>query len=49
MTPEEISENIVNIGEYIAERFPSGWDNVRSLHIKGLRSIALPIFMSLSE
>lgn len=49
MTPHEIAENIIQTSKYIAENFPGGWNNIRTLHIKGLRSIALPIYMSLSK
>ncbi|XP_065214727.1 ribosomal L1 domain-containing protein 1-like [Planococcus citri] len=46
MTPEEITDNILSVSKYISDTFPSGWKNIRSLHIKGPKSLALPIFMS---
>lgn len=49
MSSSEISQNIITVCNYISEHFPGGWINIRSLHIKGLRSIAVPIYMSLSK
>lgn len=45
----EVSRNIIKVCKYISKHFPGGWKNIRSLNIKGLRSISVPIYMSLSE
>ncbi|XKL60929.1 hypothetical protein PGB90_007986 [Kerria lacca] len=47
MSIEEITDNIISVENYISTKFPGGWDNIRSLHLKGLRSAAIPIYMSL--
>lgn len=49
MTSKEITENIVSTGFYIMKYFPGGWNNIRSLHIKGQRTAAVPIYLSLGE
>lgn len=49
MSIEEITDNIISVENYISTKFPGGWDNIRSLHLKGLRSAAIPIYMSLSK
>lgn len=43
----EVSRNIIKVCKYISKHFPGGWKNIRSLNIKGLRSISVPIYMSL--
>jgi len=49
MNSTQIAENVVAICNYIGDHLPSGWDNIRSLHIKTARSIALPIYKSLAS
>ncbi|KAK7575961.1 hypothetical protein V9T40_012247 [Parthenolecanium corni] len=47
MSPKEIAENIISTGFYIMKYFPGGWNNIRSLHIKGQRTPVVPLYMSL--
>ena len=47
MSPEEITNNIVEGVSEIAKIIPRGWSNIQSLNIKSSNSIALPIHTSL--
>ncbi|NXA05660.1 RL1D1 protein, partial [Sapayoa aenigma] len=44
MKVEEILENIIAAAKVIAKKLPKKWKNVKVLHLKTLRSVALPIF-----
>ncbi|NXY20489.1 RL1D1 protein, partial [Atrichornis clamosus] len=44
MTVDEILENIIEAVKVIAEKLPKKWKNVKILHIKTLKSVALPIY-----
>ncbi|KAF2488947.1 ribosomal protein L1 [Lophium mytilinum] len=47
MAPKDISENIEAVVEGLTAKFVSkGWRNVRSLHIKGPNTMALPIWLA---
>lgn len=48
MSATEIAENIISTGSYMMKYFPGGWNNIRSLHIKGPRTAAVPIYVSFS-
>ena len=47
MAPQEIVENVEAVVKGLMEKFvPKGWRNVRSLHIKGPNTMALPIWLA---
>ncbi|OCL05867.1 ribosomal protein L1 [Glonium stellatum] len=47
MVPQEIVENVEAVVKGLMEKFvPKGWRNVRSLHIKGPNTMALPIWLA---
>ncbi|NXX89144.1 RL1D1 protein, partial [Centropus bengalensis] len=44
MKVDEIVDNIIAAAKVIAEKLPKKWKNVKILHLKTLKSVALPIF-----
>ncbi|XP_023792409.1 ribosomal L1 domain-containing protein 1 [Cyanistes caeruleus] len=44
MKVDEILENIIAAAEVIGNKLPKKWKNVKILHLKTLKSVALPIF-----
>uniref|UniRef100_A0A8D2PD35 Ribosomal L1 domain-containing protein 1 n=1 Tax=Zosterops lateralis melanops TaxID=1220523 RepID=A0A8D2PD35_ZOSLA len=44
MKVDEILENIIAAAKVIGEKLPKKWKNVKILHLKTLKSVALPIF-----
>ncbi|XP_021267633.1 ribosomal L1 domain-containing protein 1 [Numida meleagris] len=44
MKADEILDNIIAAAEVIAKKLPKSWKNVKVLHLKTLKSVALPIF-----
>ncbi|NXN91238.1 RL1D1 protein, partial [Rhinopomastus cyanomelas] len=44
MKADEILENIMAAAEVIAKKLPKNWKNVKILHLKTMKSVALPIF-----
>ncbi|XP_010184381.1 PREDICTED: LOW QUALITY PROTEIN: ribosomal L1 domain-containing protein 1, partial [Mesitornis unicolor] len=44
MKADEILENIIAAAGVIAKKLPKNWKNVKVLHLKTLKSVALPIF-----
>ncbi|NXG77224.1 RL1D1 protein, partial [Baryphthengus martii] len=44
MKADEILDNILAAAEVIAKKLPKNWKNVKILHLKTLKSVALPIF-----
>ncbi|NWI65810.1 RL1D1 protein, partial [Todus mexicanus] len=44
MKAEEIVDNVIAAAEVIATKLPKNWKNVKILHLKTLKSVALPIF-----
>ncbi|NXX09411.1 RL1D1 protein, partial [Larus smithsonianus] len=44
MKADEIVDNIIAAAEVIAKKLPKNWKNVKILHLKTLKSVALPIF-----
>ncbi|KAI4363887.1 hypothetical protein MLD38_020050 [Melastoma candidum] len=49
MSREEIVENVTAAIEGVAETVPRGWSNVRSLHLKSMDSVALPIYQTVPD
>ncbi|KAK9924084.1 hypothetical protein M0R45_032472 [Rubus argutus] len=49
MSAEEIVENVVSAVNGIVEIVPGNWGGVRSLHLKLLESIALPVYQTLPD
>uniref|UniRef100_A0A8C5JV29 Ribosomal L1 domain-containing protein 1 n=1 Tax=Junco hyemalis TaxID=40217 RepID=A0A8C5JV29_JUNHY len=44
MKVDEILENIIAAAKVIGDKLPKKWKNVKILHLKTLKSVALPIF-----
>ncbi|XP_009814417.2 ribosomal L1 domain-containing protein 1 [Gavia stellata] len=44
MKADEIIDNIIAAAEVMAKKLPKNWKNVKILHLKTLKSVALPIF-----
>ncbi|NWV77070.1 RL1D1 protein, partial [Dasyornis broadbenti] len=44
MKVDEILENIIATAKVIGDKLPKKWKNVKVLHLKTLKSVALPIF-----
>ncbi|NXU72623.1 RL1D1 protein, partial [Oreotrochilus melanogaster] len=44
MKADEILNNVIAAAEVIAKKLPKNWKNVKILHLKTLKSAALPIF-----
>ncbi|XP_025932473.1 ribosomal L1 domain-containing protein 1 [Apteryx rowi] len=44
MEADEILENVIAAAEVIAKKLPKNWKNVKILHLKTVKSVALPIF-----
>ncbi|KAM9290707.1 ribosomal L1 domain-containing protein 1 [Morus bassanus] len=44
MKADEIVDNTIAAAEVIAKKLPKNWKNVKILHLKTLKSVALPIF-----
>ncbi|NXS08426.1 RL1D1 protein, partial [Neodrepanis coruscans] len=44
MKVDELLENIIAASKVIAKKLPRKWKNVKVLHLKTLKSVALPIF-----
>ncbi|KFO75736.1 Ribosomal L1 domain-containing protein 1, partial [Cuculus canorus] len=44
MKADEILDNIIAAAEVIAKKLPKNWKNVKILHLKTLKSVALPIY-----
>ncbi|KAI4378363.1 hypothetical protein MLD38_015853 [Melastoma candidum] len=49
MSPEEIAENVAAAIEGVVETAPRGWSNVRSLHLKLMDSVALPVYQTVPD
>ncbi|RDX68959.1 Ribosomal L1 domain-containing protein 1, partial [Mucuna pruriens] len=49
MERDEIVENVVAAVEGIVEVVPKNWGNVRSVHLKLLESLALPVYQAVPE
>lgn len=48
-TRDEIVENVVTVINVLASVIPRKWKNIRSLHMKSLESVALPLYQSITE
>jgi len=48
-TRNEIVENVVAVIDGLASVIPRNWNNIRSLHLKSLESLALPLYQSIPE
>ncbi|NXE47088.1 RL1D1 protein, partial [Casuarius casuarius] len=46
MKADEILENVIAAADVIAKKLPKNWKNVKILHLKTAKSVALPIFTS---
>ena len=41
---QELTENGLEIIKQVVEKIPGGWDNIKSLHLTSIDSLALPIY-----
>ena len=47
MTPDQVAANLAAVVNVLTEKYiPQGWRNIRSLHIKGPNTAALPIWLA---
>lgn len=46
---EKVYGNVLTIIDELSDQFPGGWENVRSLSIKTDRSVAIPLYLTLSK
>ncbi len=46
MAKEHITQNLMKVTEVLEKRFPGGWKNIRSIHIKTEKSLAIPMYLS---
>ncbi|EMP37345.1 Ribosomal L1 domain-containing protein 1, partial [Chelonia mydas] len=46
MKADELLENVTVASEVISNKLPKNWKNIKVLHLKTLKSVALPIFNS---
>ena len=46
MTKEQVTQNLMKVTEVLEKRFPGGWKNIRSIHIKTEKSLAIPMYLS---
>ena len=49
MTKTQIVDNLMKVIQTLGERFPGGYKNIRSLHIKTETSMAIPMHVSTSK
>lgn len=49
MEVQQIVENVISVVEYLAEKFPGGFENIKGLHISAERSTSIPIYMSIKN
>ena len=49
MPESEIVENIETACKSLANNYPGGWSNIRRLTIKTPKSLAIPIYMTMSK
>lgn len=46
MEDDRIVANIMALGQKLAQRYPGGWKNIRSIHLKSEKSLAIPVHIS---
>ena len=49
MSEDSLVENVVQAAAVLAKRYPGGWKNLRSLHVKTEKSMAVPLHVSTSK
>ncbi|XP_057661143.1 ribosomal L1 domain-containing protein 1-like [Diorhabda carinulata] len=49
MEVQQIVENVISVVEYLDEKFPGGFENIKGLHISAERSTSIPIYMSIKH
>ncbi|OAY64111.1 Ribosomal L1 domain-containing protein 1 [Ananas comosus] len=49
MDPDLVVDNVLAVADAAAARLPRKWANVRSLHVKAVDSVALPIYQVVPE
>ena len=49
MSPDQIVDNVMAAIEGAMAHVPKKWANVRSIHVKAVNSVALPIYQALPE
>lgn len=49
MTKKKILKNVLVACEKLSKNYPGGWANIRALRLKSTKSLALPIYMTLSK
>ncbi|TRY69215.1 hypothetical protein TCAL_12791 [Tigriopus californicus] len=46
MDDDHIVANVLALGQKLAQRYPGGWKNIRSIHLKSEKSLAIPVHIS---
>lgn len=49
MDEDQKVANFWSVVQSLEKEFPGGWENVRSLHLKGATTIAIPVYLTLSK
>jgi ribosome biogenesis protein UTP30 len=49
MSARQLAENVIAAAEVLSRRYPGGWKNIRSVHVKGDHTAAVPIHISTSK
>lgn len=49
MTEEQIYDNFQEVCEHLAKQFPGGWENIRGLNLKTPKSLAIPVYYTMSK
>ncbi|XP_014474253.1 PREDICTED: ribosomal L1 domain-containing protein CG13096-like [Dinoponera quadriceps] len=49
MKENQILENILAICKNLCKNYPGGWANIRSLRLKGMATLGLPLYMTLKD
>ncbi len=46
MKRKQVVENLLKVVKVLEQKFPGGWKNIRSIHIKTEKSLAIPMHLS---
>ena len=49
MKAEAIVANVMEASKILAKRYPGGWKNIRSIHVKAEKTLAIPAYISVGK
>ncbi len=49
MSPSDAADNVMEVAKVLEKRYPGGWKNIRSLHVKCDATPAVPIHISIGR